>query len=258
MIVHIPGILDGPELRYFREQLAQAPWIDGRETAGHQSSRVKRNQQLREASPLALDLGDRIVRGLERSPLFISAVLPQRVFPPLFNRYGVGMGFGLHVDNAIRELPGRAERIRTDVSATLFLSDPEEYVGGELIIEDLYGAHSVKLPAGDMVVYPASSLHRVTPIERGVRLASFFWIQSMIRDADKRRLLLELDLAMQQVARSGRDHPGLGSVRAQPCAQIALEASSEAETPEGAQRVSAASLRLTNCYHNLLRMFSEV
>jgi len=240
MIVHVPGVLGGPELRDFRKILDRASWIDGRATAGHQSARVKQNEQLPETSEIARDLGDRVLRALEQSPLFISAALPARVFPPLFNRYSEGMSFGFHVDNAIRQITGTPTRIRTDVSATLFLSGPEEYDGGELIIEDLYGAHSVKLPAGDLVIYPASSLHRVTPVTRGRRVASFFWVQSMVRDPAQRRLLLDLDLAMQQVSRALAT-PDLGPSEA-----------SRSEPPSG------AVVTLTNCYHNLLRMFSDV
>ena len=182
MIVQVPNVLNSDQIARCREVLNRASWIDGRVTAGYQSAVVKDNRQLPENSPEARELGDMIVTALERSPLFITAALPLRVFPPLFNRYEGGEKFGAHLDNSIRQIPGTSYRIRTDISATLFLSAPEEYDGGELVIDDVYGAHAVKLPAGDMVVYPASSLHHVKPVTRGVRLASFFWAQSMVRD----------------------------------------------------------------------------
>jgi len=242
MIVHIPKLLELSELAEFRKVLDGARWVDGRVTAGHQSVRVKNNQQLEESSREARELGDRVLRALERSPLFMTAALPLRVFPPLFNRYSEGMGFGLHVDNSIRQVTGTAHRIRTDVSATLFLSDPDEYEGGELIIEDAYGAHSAKLPAGDLVVYPASSLHRVTPVRSGARVASFFWVQSMIRSDAHRTLLFELDLATQRVRQeletyrqtSGGDAPVRPPTEPDPVVQ------------------------LTHCYHNLLRNLAEL
>jgi PKHD-type hydroxylase len=226
VIVHVPNVLAPEDLARCREVFAAAHWVDGRATAGHQSATVKHNQQLPEDSPEARALGERVVGALERSPLFITAALPLRVFPPLFNRYDVGMRFGLHVDNSIRQIPGTHHRIRTDLSATLFISAPEEYDGGELVIEDTYGPHAVKLPAGDLVLYPASSLHRVQPITRGARLASFFWVQSMVRDDAARTLLLELDVAIQQLRTPLPDHPALVS--------------------------------LTNTYHNLLRRFAEL
>jgi PKHD-type hydroxylase len=226
MIVHVPRLLDPAQLEQARKLLERGRWVDGRVTAGHQSAQVKRNQQLAEGSPEARELGDLVVGALERSPLFVTAALPLRVFPPLFNRYAGGMEFGAHVDNAIRQIPGTAHRIRTDVSATLFLAEPHEYDGGELVIDDVYGAHSVKLAAGDLVVYPASSLHRVQPVTRGERLACFFWVQSMIRDDARRALLFDLDLATQEVRRSAPDSPAL--------------------------------LALTHCYHNLLRIFAEL
>ncbi len=226
MIVHVPRVLDAEQVARCREVMDRAKWVDGRVTAGYQSAAVKNNRQLPENSPEARELGDMIVAALERSPLFITATLPHRVFPPLFNRYEGGESFGAHLDNSIRQVPGTPYRIRTDISATLFLSAPEEYDGGELVIDDVYGAHSVKLPAGEMVVYPASSLHRVNPVTRGVRLASFFWVQSMVRDDGERSLLFDLDMAINKVNQALPHHD--------------------------------AVVELTNCYHNLLRRFAEV
>jgi PKHD-type hydroxylase len=187
---------------------------------------VKNNRQLAENSREARELGDMVVEALERNPIFITAALPLRVFPPLFNRYEGGEYFGAHLDNALRQVPGTPYRIRTDISATLFLSRPEEYDGGELVIDDVYGSHAVKLPAGDMVVYPGTSLHHVTPVTRGVRLASFFWVQSMVRDDGQRTLLFDLDMAINKVTQALPNH--------------------------------ASVVELTNCYHNLLRRFAEV
>jgi PKHD-type hydroxylase len=226
MIVHIPDVLDQDKLAHCRETMERAAWIDGRATAGHQSKQVKNNLQLAEGGPEHRELGDMVVRALQRSPLFISAVLPHTVFPPLFNRYEAGMGFGLHVDNAIRQTVDGAIRIRTDVSATLFLSSPDEYEGGELTVEDSYGSHTVKLPAGDLVVYPADSRHEVAPITRGSRLASFFWIQSLIPDKTRRALLFDLDAAIMQLT---KDVPG-----------------------------HSALVSLTATYHNLLRQWTQV
>ena len=226
MLVHIPGVLDAAQLGRCRDLLERAQWQDGRATAGHQSAKVKSNLQLPENGAEARALGDIVLQALERNALFVSAVLPQRIFPPLFNRYEGGMAFGAHVDNAIRRVPGTPQRIRTDVSATLFLCAPETYDGGALVIEDSYGTHEVKLPAGDMVVYPATSLHRVTPVTRGVRLASFFWIQSLVKDDSARTLLFDLDMAIGELTQATPDHPAL--------------------------------VRLTACYHNLLRRWSEV
>ncbi|HWU67906.1 MAG TPA: Fe2+-dependent dioxygenase [Stenotrophobium sp.] len=227
MILTIPGVLDAQQLHGFRRKLeaAEAPWLDGRVTAGYQGAPVKRNQQIDEASALARELGDTILSELERHPLFISAVLPNRVYPPMFNRYEQGMHFGKHVDGAVRLIPGTGAKLRTDISATLFLADPEDYDGGELLIEDTYGPQSVKLPAGDLLVYPASSVHRVAPVTRGVRLASFFWIQSMVRDDAQRTLLFNLDRAVQRLNATHAD--------------------------------DEARLSLTGCYHNLLRQWSE-
>jgi PKHD-type hydroxylase len=226
MIVQVPNVLNSEQIARCREVMNRASWIDGRVTAGYQSAVVKDNRQLSENSPEARELGEMIVAALERSPLFITAALPLRVFPPLFNRYEGGEKFGAHLDNSIRQIPGTPYRIRTDISATLFLSTPEDYDGGELVIDDVYGEHAVKLPAGDMVVYPASSLHHVKPITRGVRLASFFWVQSMVRDDGTRTLLFDLDMAINKVNQAIPNH--------------------------------GAVVELTNCYHNLLRRFAEV
>jgi PKHD-type hydroxylase len=226
MIVQVPNVLNPDQIARCREVMSRASWIDGRVTAGYQSAVVKDNRQLPESSPEARELGDMIIAALERSPLFITATLPLRVFPPLFNRYEGGEKFGAHLDNSIRQIPGTPYRIRTDISATLFVSAPEDYEGGELVIDDIYGEHAVKLSAGDMVVYPASSLHHVKPVTRGVRLASFFWVQSMVRDDGKRTLLFDLDMAINKVNQVLPNHD--------------------------------AVVELTNCYHNLLRRFAEV
>jgi PKHD-type hydroxylase len=226
MIVRIASVLSAEEVAALRARLEGGAWADGRATAGYQSAQVKDNLQLPHHDVVAREAGDFVLRALERSPLFVSAALPHHVFPPLFNRYGVGMSFGNHVDNAVRQIPGTPHRLRTDVSATLFLSAPEEYDGGQLVVEDTFGTHSVKLAAGDMVVYPASSLHRVEPITRGVREAAFFWVQSMVRDAGARTLLFELDTSVRELTAKGADRDAL--------------------------------VRLTNCYHNLLRRWAEV
>jgi PKHD-type hydroxylase len=200
MLLAIPDLLQAPEVAMFRRELAAADWIDGRATAGAQSAGVKRNRQLPESSPVAQRLGEQVLAALARSPLFVSAALPLRIFPPLFNRYGGGESFGVHVDNAIRAIPGTVLRMRTDLSATLFLADPDDYDGGELVIEGRFGAQEVKLPAGHMVLYPASSLHQVRPVTRGERIASFFWIQSMVADDAERELLFDLDQSIQRLA----------------------------------------------------------
>jgi PKHD-type hydroxylase len=225
VILSLPHILLPEQVREARQLLDTAEWVDGKVTAGHQSARAKDNQQLPEDSPLARQLGDKVLAALERNPRFISAALPLKVFPPLFNRYAGGQSFGLHVDNAIRQVRGTGQRVRTDLSATLFLAEPDEYEGGELVVEDTYGAHAVKLPAGHMVLYPSSSLHRVNPVTRGARVASFFWIQSMVRDDAQRTLLFDMDTAIQQMAQQSADHP--------------------------------AVVQLTGVYHNLLRMWAE-
>jgi PKHD-type hydroxylase len=226
MILHVPNVLNGEQVARCREVITQSKWEDGRATAGFLSAPVKNNLQLPEDNTEARELGDMIIAALERNPLFISAALPCRVYPPIFNRYEVGMSLGTHLDNSVRQIPGAPFRIRTDISATLFLSQPDEYDGGELVIDDVYGAHAVKLPAGEMVLYPATSLHRVTPVARGTRLAAIFWVQSMVRDESQRTLLFELDMAINQVNQALPNH--------------------------------AAVLALTNCYHNLLRRDAEV
>lgn len=228
MLVQIPKLLDTDQVEAIRSKLDadDAPWVDGRATAGHQGARVKDNRQIDERSPLARALGDIVLAALERHPLFISATLPQRVYPPMFNAYEGGMQFGSHVDGAVRLLPGSGEKIRTDVSATLFLSAPESYDGGELLIEDTYGTHSVKLGAGDLVLYPASSLHRVAPVTRGKRIASFFWVQSMVRDDTQRAILYDLDRSIQRLNARVADDP--------------------------------AMVDLVGVYHNLLRQWAQV
>ena len=226
MLLHIPDVLTADEVAHAREALERAEWVDGRITAGHQSARAKHNQQLPESHPVAEDIGDAILTALQRHPLFVAAALPLRVFPPLFNRYEGGHSFGSHVDNAIRQISGSGHRLRTDLSATLFLSNPEDYDGGELLVEDTYGVHSVKLPAGHMILYPSTSLHRVQPVTRGARVASFFWIQSMVRDDGERTLLFDLDMAIQSLGRQAPDHP--------------------------------VAVSLTSVYHNLLRRWAEM
>lgn len=225
MIVQIPGLLSREQVQHARQRLLAADWVSGLATAGHQGARVKNNRQIAEGSPLAQELGDMVLIALEKHPLFISAALPARVYPPMFNRYEGGEAFGTHVDNALRLVPGSADRLRTDISATLFLADPQDYDGGELLIEDTYGAHAVKLPAGHLVLYPSTSLHRVEPVTRGARLACFFWVQSMVRDAAQRALLLDMDTAIQRLAQTDADE--------------------------------AARVQLTGCYHNLLRMWAQ-
>src|SRR5665213_1679326 len=206
MMIHIPKVLSADEVARCRAVMEKGAWIDGRVTAGHQSAKVKNNLQLPENAPEARELGNMVVEAIGRSNLFMSAVLPKQVFPPLFNRYDAGMTFGAHVDNAIRGHAASGQRISTDVYSTLFISAPEDYDGGELVVEDTYGTHSVKLPAGDMIVYPASSLHHVRPVTRGARVCSFFWIQSMMRDDAERSLLFDLDLAIQRLNRETPDH----------------------------------------------------
>lgn len=225
MMTPIPDVLNAEQVAQARQLLDQTDWIDGRVTAGHRSGRVKDNMQLPENSPAARQLGDMILGALGQNPLFITSALPQRVFPPLFNRYQGGQSFGTHVDNAIRQVTGTPHLIRTDLSATLFFSAPEEYDGGELIVEDVYGRHSVKLPAGHMILYPASSLHHVRPVTRGARIASFFWIQSMVRDDGERALLFDLDLGIQRLNRENPEHP--------------------------------VTVQLTGVYHNLLRRWAD-
>jgi PKHD-type hydroxylase len=226
MLLQIPNVLTKQQVREARAVLDAAEWVDGRVTAGHQSARAKDNEQIPEQHPAARQVGELIVSALARSPLFRSAALPLHVFPPLFNRYAGGQSFGSHVDNAIRQVSGTAHQLRTDLSATLFLSEPGDYDGGELVIEDTFGVQAVKLEAGNMVLYPASSLHHVRPVTRGARVSSFFWIQSMVRDDGERTLLFDLDLAIQRLAADHPDHP--------------------------------AALQLTGVYHNLLRRWADV
>ena len=205
MLLEIPEVLTKDQVATMKSALLNAEWIDGRATAGHQSAQAKHNQQLPQNSSTAQEQGRAILNALQQNGLFMSAALPQRVFPPLFNRYGGGEYFDNHVDNAIRALPGGGQ-IRTDLSATLFLSEPQDYDGGELLIDDTYGAHKVKLAAGDMILYPSTSLHRVTPVTRGSRICSFFWIQSLVRDDGQRTLLFDLDMSINQLRREIGDH----------------------------------------------------
>ncbi|WP_336489910.1 Fe2+-dependent dioxygenase [Methylobacterium nigriterrae] len=227
MLVHVRNLLSPEEVGHCRDRLEAGAWVDGRVTAGSQAARAKNNLQIPEDSALARELGELILRALGRNPAFNAAALPLRVLPPLFNRYDVGMGFGAHVDGAIRAVPGAGIRMRADVSATLFLTDPASYDGGELVIEDTFGSHAVKLPAGDMIVYPATSLHRVEPITHGSRWSAFFWSQSMIKDDGARALLYDLDR-------------GITGVRG--------ELSDD----------NAAVIALTSTYHNLLRRWAEL
>ncbi|WP_137818199.1 Fe2+-dependent dioxygenase [Pseudomonas sp. 2FG] len=227
MMVHIPKVLTPEQVADCRRLLQQAQWIDGKATAGFQSALAKDNLQLPEDSPEGRQMGELILQALSRNPLFVSAALPSKVFPPLFNCYQGGQSFGLHVDNAVREVRATGEKIRTDLSATLFFTSPDEYDGGELLVEDTYGAHSVKLAAGDLILYPSTSLHRVNPVTRGARVCSFFWLQSMVRDDGQRTLLFDLDSSIQQLNRElGAGH--------------------------------ASSVQLTGVYHNLLRRWADV
>ena len=208
MMLHVPGVLTKQQVAQCRQAMEGAEWIDGNATSGAQSALAKKNMQLAEGSQVAAQLGELVMDGLERCPLFSSAALPQKIFPPLFNRYGGGQYFDNHVDNAIRSYSGADFRIRTDLSATLFLAEPDEYGGGELIVEDTYGEHRAKLPAGDLVLYPSTSLHRVTEVTRGMRVASFLWLQSMVRDQGERTILFQLDTSIQQlVAEKGNADP---------------------------------------------------
>ncbi|MBM7455786.1 PKHD-type hydroxylase [Oceanisphaera litoralis] len=225
MMLHIPGVLSAEQLAECRARLLAAQWTDGKTTAGFQSAQAKHNLQLPEDDETARDIGELITRALARHPLFIAGALPANIFPPLFNCYQGGQSFGTHVDNAIRVNKTTGEQIRTDLSATLFFCEPDEYDGGELVVEDSYGAHSVKLPAGDLILYPSSSLHQVLPVTRGARISSFFWIQSMVRDDGQRSLLFDLDTSIQSINQQ-------------------LGADSE------------TSIRLTGVYHNLLRRWA--
>ena len=207
MLVAIPNALNAQQLQEVRARLEAAgdAWVDGRVSAGYQGAPVKHNEQIDERSDVAAACQAIILGSLERHPLFISAVLPNEVYPPMFNRYGEGMAFGAHVDGSVRIHPHTGRKLRTDVSATLFLSEPDEYDGGELVVHDAFGAHRVKLAAGDMAVYPATSLHEVTPITRGRRLASFFWVQSLVRDDAQRSMMFDLDNAIQRLNQTGAD-----------------------------------------------------
>lgn len=225
MLLHIPNVLTAGQVAEIRRKLDAAEWTDGRETVGTLGAQVKRNLQLPEASPLKRELGETILVALAKNPLFFSAALPLKYLPPRFNLYAGGGTYGFHVDGAVMSL-AQGEQLRSDVSCTLFFADPDEYDGGELVVSDTYGEHEVKLPAGDMIVYPSSSLHQVMPVTRGARLASFFWVQSMVRDDAKRRMLFEMDASIEALRRTGAD--------------------------------ADAVLRLTGLYHNLLRQWSEV
>lgn len=227
MLIDIPDVLSKDEVGYFRRLMDAAEWVDGNVTSGAQSAMAKVNLQLPEDGATARELSQKVLAALGRAPLFVAAALPAKVFPPLFNRYRVGETFGTHVDNAIRAKPGTDFRIRTDLSATLFLAEPDEYDGGELVIDGQFGEQAVKLPAGHMILYPASSLHRVTAVTRGERIASFFWMQSMVRDDAARRSLFELDMSVQKLAA----RLGLGD-------------------PE--------VVALTGVYHNLLRRWADL
>ena len=224
MLLHIPDILDREQVARLRRALDAADWTDGRETVGAQGAEVKRNRQLPDASPLRQELGRIVLAALAKNPLYHAATLPLRTLPPRFNRYEGGGEYGMHVDGSVMALPN-GEQLRSDISCTLFLSGPDDYDGGELIVSDTYGEHEVKLPAGDAIIYPSSSLHRVQPVTRGARLAAFFWVQSLVRDDGRRRLLFELDASIQRLTATGADRE--------------------------------AVLQLTGVYHNLLRQWAE-
>lgn len=230
MLITVPDLLSPDQVTDAKGILESAEWVDGRVTAGHQSAKAKDNEQIPEGHPAARQVGEMILRALGANPLFLSAALPLRIFPPLFNRYTGGQNFGTHVDNAIRQIPGSPMRIRTDLSATLFFEDPANYDGGELCVEDTYGVHRVKLAPGSLVLYPSTSLHHVTPVTRGTRLCSFFWLQSMIRDDGQRSLLFDLDLGIQRLNRE------LG----------------------GNEVAEKTAVQLTGVYHNLLRQWAEM
>ncbi|HTD03373.1 Fe2+-dependent dioxygenase [Undibacterium sp.] len=226
MMLHIPEILTREQVAGIRRRLERSDWVDGRATVGAQGAQVKQNRQLPETSELGLELGGTILAALARSPLFFAAALPSRTMPPLFNSYAGGEHYGLHVDGSVRKVPGSALSLRTDVSSTLFLSDPEEYDGGELVVVDTYGTHEVKLPAGDLILYPSTSLHRVEPVTRGTRVCSFFWTQSMVRDDWQRSMLFELDQNIQKLR-----------ARVGDCEEV---------------------VGLTGHYHNLLRQWADI
>ncbi|CAI3789768.1 PKHD-type hydroxylase [Pseudomonas sp. MM227] len=226
MLLHIPGLFARDEVLRIRQALEQADWADGRMTAGHQSAKAKHNLQLPEGHPLAMEIGAALLERLWVNPLFMSAALPNKVFPPLINCYTAGGNFDFHIDNAVRQAKGSLERVRTDLSSTLFFSDPQDYDGGELVIQDTFGTREVKLPAGDLLLYPATSLHKVRAVSRGARFASFFWTQSLVREDSQRALLFEMDGAIQQLSRDVPEHPSL--------------------------------IQLTGTYHNLLRRWVDV
>jgi PKHD-type hydroxylase len=225
MLVIVSDALSAAQLAEARRIVDAAPWVDGRVTAGHQSAKAKFNVQIPEDHPAAIQLGESILSTLATNPLFVSAALPLKIFPPLFNRYSGGQHFGTHVDNAIRKARGNPERVRADISVTLFLSEPSDYDGGELTIEGSHGARSVKLPAGQLVLYPSSSLHHVSPVTRGTRTCAFFWIQSLVRESARREILFDLDTSIQRLS---VDHPG-----------------------------HPASISLVGVYHNLLRQWAD-
>ncbi|MGY2220022.1 Fe2+-dependent dioxygenase [Pseudomonas sp. SDO558_S425] len=226
MLIEIPGLLSAEEVAVAVATLLDQPWVDGKVTAGQRSARAKNNRQLSEDAPVAIRLGEQILSRLSDNALFMSAALPKKIYPPLFNRYSGGEAFDWHIDNAIRGLKGVRERVRTDISATLFLADPASYDGGELVIRDTFGEHSVKLTAGHLLIYPGSSLHKINPVTRGERIASFFWIESLVREDSQRQLLLDMDVAIQRLtAQHADDH---------------------------------ALLQLSGAYHNLLRRWSDV
>ncbi|WNJ86653.1 Fe2+-dependent dioxygenase [Pseudomonas canadensis] len=226
MLIEIPALLSASEVDTTVATLLDQPWVDGKVTAGQRSAMAKNNRQLSQDSPVAIRIGEQILARLSDNALFMSAALPKRIYPPLFNRYSGGEAFDWHIDNAIRGLKGVRERVRTDISATLFLADPASYDGGELVIRDTFGEHAVKLPAGHLLIYPGSSLHKINPVTRGERIASFFWIESLVREDSQRQLLLDMDVAIQTLTAQDADHHAL--------------------------------LQLSGAYHNLLRRWSNV
>lgn len=226
MLIEIPALFSASEVDATVATLLDQPWVDGKVTAGQRSAMAKNNRQLTEDSPMALRIGEQILARLSDNALFMSAALPKRIYPPLFNRYSGGEAFDWHIDNAIRGIKGMRERVRTDISATLFLADPASYDGGELVIRDTFGEHAVKLPAGHLLIYPGSSLHKINPVTRGERIASFFWIESLVPEDSQRQLLLDMDVAIQTLTAQDADHHAL--------------------------------LQLSGAYHNLLRRWSDV
>jgi PKHD-type hydroxylase len=226
MLMQIAAVLTPAQVALCRQALGEIEWVDGSVTAGHLSTLVKRNRQVSEDHPVGRRLGHLILDSLDRNPNFMSGALPAKIIPPLFNRYSEGQTYGPHIDGSIRAVAGSRERVRTDLAATLFLSEPDEYDGGELVIEDTFGPQRVKLSAGSLVLYPASSVHHVSVVARGTRLASFFWIQSMVREDHKRRMLFDLDVSIQRIRRDAPQH--------------------------------SAVLELTSLYHNLLREWADI